>query len=175
MLFPAWTSIYHNFLGTQKRRAYATQAGSCRRQIGACTQTGASGLCFLHSASSASLPSSPTLAFSPRRGFFNTAHPSSYFTGSGEGSAPWKCKAPQFWRAPGTMKICFSQIVLSTPPSCFHPPYKDPSLIPDSPLAAAWATGTAPCSSSLPKCPYPGEPSAVSLQVLPQLHQEPHF
>lgn len=124
------------------------------------------------------LPLSPPPPHSPfphEEVFFNTAHPSSYFTGSGEGSAPWKCEASQFWCVPGTMKLCFSQIALSTPPSCFHPPYKAPSLIPDSALAAAWATGTAHCSFPLPKCPCPGEPSVVSQQVLPQPHQEPHF
>lgn len=72
---------------------------------------------------------------------------------------------------PGTAKLCFSQIALSTPPSCFHPPYRAPSHIPDSALA----TGTAHCSSSLPQCSFPGEPSVVSQQVSPQFHQKPDF
>lgn len=119
----------------------------------------------------------PHTCLFPMKGFFkHDRHiPGSHFTGSGEGSAPWKCKAPQFQCVPGTMRLCFSQIVFSTPPSWFHPPYKAPSLIPDSALAAAWATGTAHCSSSLPKGPYPGEPSVVSQQVLPQFHQKPRF
>lgn len=108
MLFTAWTSIYHNFLCTQKRRAYATRADSCRQQIGTCTQIRASGLYFLRAASPASLCLPHTALL-----LVWTCNVC-IWEGLKEARHLWNAKLISS-SAPGTMKLCFSPSVFSIP------------------------------------------------------------